>query len=144
GTRTPNLSKHSAIFGTAAAAFSVFTVTRTSSEPAFASAITWFTVEVTSSVSVLVIDWTTIGCVPPTLTPAISTTGVARRGFAAMRKIPPKNLILPDKLDSLPGGDYDESSFLAALRLRRARLAGLLCLEFRRQARNGAEDHRRR
>ena len=61
GTRTPNLSRHSTIFGTAAAAFSVLTVTRTSSEPAFASAITWLTVEATSAVSVLVIDWTTMG-----------------------------------------------------------------------------------
>ena len=40
GTRTPNLSSVSTIFGTAAAAASVFTVTRTSSEPARASAIT--------------------------------------------------------------------------------------------------------
>ncbi len=61
GTRTPNLSKVSTIFGTARAASSVFTVTRTSSEPACASAITWLTVDATSAVSVLVIDWTTIG-----------------------------------------------------------------------------------
>ena len=47
--------------GTAAAAASVFTVTRTSSEPARASAITWLTVDATSAVSVLVIDCTTIG-----------------------------------------------------------------------------------
>ena len=39
GTRTPNFSKVSTIFGTAAAACSVFTVTRTSSEPARARAI---------------------------------------------------------------------------------------------------------
>ena len=41
--------------------FVVLTVTRTSSEPARASAITWLTVDETSAVSVLVIDWTTIG-----------------------------------------------------------------------------------
>ena len=48
-------------------AASVLTVTRTSSEPACASAMTWLTVEVTSAVSVLVMDWTTMGCRrPPT------------------------------------------------------------------------------
>ena len=67
GTRTPNLSSVSTIFGTAAAACSVFTVTRTNSEPACASAITWFTVDCTSTVSVLVIDCTTIGCDAPHL-----------------------------------------------------------------------------
>ena len=46
----------STILGTAAAACSVLTVTRTSSEPACASAITWFTVDGTSAVSVLVMD----------------------------------------------------------------------------------------
>ena len=47
--------------GTASAALSWLTVTRTSSEPARASAITWLTVAAESAVSVLVIDWTTIG-----------------------------------------------------------------------------------
>ncbi len=61
GTRTPNRRRVSTILGTAAAARSVLTVTRTSSEPARASAITWFTVPATSAVSVLVIDCTTIG-----------------------------------------------------------------------------------
>src|ERR1700738_3707718 len=84
GTRTPKFRRQSTILGTAAAAFSVLTVTRTNSEPALASAITWLTVEVTSSVSVLVMDWTTIGSLPPTFTPAISTLGVARRGLAVM------------------------------------------------------------
>ena len=61
GTRTPNLYRHSTILGTAAAACSVLTVTRTSSEPAVASAITWLTVDVVSAVSVFVMDCTTIG-----------------------------------------------------------------------------------
>ncbi len=61
GTRTPKPSRASTIRGTAAAACSVFTVTRTSSEPARASAITWFTVEGVSAVSVLVMDCTTMG-----------------------------------------------------------------------------------
>ena len=49
--------------GTAAAASSVLTVTRTSSEPACASARTCCAVDSTSAVSVLVIDCTTIGAV---------------------------------------------------------------------------------
>src|SRR5579872_1802232 len=84
GTRTPNFCRQSAILGTAAAACSVLTVTRTSSEPAAASAITWFTVEVTSAVSVLVIDCTTMGCEPPTFTPFTSTTVVRRRLITAI------------------------------------------------------------
>ena len=47
--------------GTAAAASGVLTVMRTSSEPASASALTCATVALTSVVSVLVIDCTTIG-----------------------------------------------------------------------------------
>ncbi len=54
--------------GTAAAASSRSTVMRTSSEPARASAATCFTVPATSAVSVLVIDCTTMGAPPPTLT----------------------------------------------------------------------------
>ena len=47
--------------GTARAAASVLTVTRTSSLPAAWSALTLATVASTSAVSVLVMDWTTIG-----------------------------------------------------------------------------------
>src|SRR5579871_5170110 len=72
------------IFGTAAAAASVFTVTRTSSEPARASSITWLTVATTSAVSVLVIDWTTIGLDPPTGTPPTLTATEARRFITAI------------------------------------------------------------
>ncbi len=84
GTRTPNCSSVPAILGTAAAACSVLTVTRTSSDPARASAITWFTVEGTSAVSVLVMDCTTMGCLPPTFTPPTSTSAAGRRGFTAI------------------------------------------------------------
>src|SRR6516225_8180719 len=59
--------------GTAAAAWSRSTVTRTSSEPARASAATCRAVCSTSAVSVLVIDWTTIGAPPPTMTPPTFT-----------------------------------------------------------------------
>jgi len=67
------------ISGTARAAASVFTVTRTSSLPAAWSALTWATVPGTSAVSVLVMDWTMIGRGPPTLTPPTSTEIVLRR-----------------------------------------------------------------
>ncbi len=62
--------------GTAAAASSRSTVMRTSSEPARASAATWRAVASTSAVSVLVIDCTTIGAPPPTMTPPTSTVAV--------------------------------------------------------------------
>src|SRR5579859_5350685 len=86
GTVTPNIFSVSTIFGTASAAASVFTVTRTSSEPAFARAITWLTVEVTSAVSVLVIDWTTMGWPPPTRTPPTLTATEARRLISAINR----------------------------------------------------------
>ena len=66
------------------AAASVFTVTRTSSEPARASAMTWLTVEVTSAVSVLVIDCTTMGFAPPTFTPPTFTATDLRRAIFAI------------------------------------------------------------
>ena len=62
--------------GTAAAASSRSTVMRTNSEPARASCATWRAVASTSAVSVLVIDCTTIGAAPPTMTPATSTPTV--------------------------------------------------------------------
>ena len=49
------------ISGTAAAAASLLTVTRTSSLPACASRATWIAVASESAVSVLVIDCTTTG-----------------------------------------------------------------------------------
>ena len=65
--------------GTARAAASLFTVTRTSSLPAACSARTWATVPSTSAVSVLVMDWTTMGRSLPTRTPPTSTETVFRR-----------------------------------------------------------------
>ena len=67
------------ISGTARAASSLLTVTRTSSLPAAWSALTCATVPGMSAVSVLVMDWTTIGRWLPTLTPPTSTTTVFRR-----------------------------------------------------------------
>ena len=50
---------------------------RTNSEPASASALTCATVAATSAVSVLVIDWTTIGAPPPIAMPPTSVVRVA-------------------------------------------------------------------
>jgi hypothetical protein len=61
GTSTPRPRTLRTISGTAAAASSVLTVTRTSSDPAWASRATWIAVASGSAVSVFVIDWTTIG-----------------------------------------------------------------------------------
>jgi hypothetical protein len=61
GTVTPRSASRATMSGTAVAARSLFTVTRTSSLPASASAATCSTVRSTSAVSVFVIDWTTIG-----------------------------------------------------------------------------------
>ena len=75
---TPSLEACT-IPGTAAAAASVFTVTRTSSEPARARATTWIDGGAASAVSVLVIDWTTTGWALPTGMPPIRTVTVGRR-----------------------------------------------------------------
>src|SRR5438874_10042294 len=72
--------------GTASAAASLLTVTRTSSLPAWCSARTCAAVASTSAVSVLVIDWTTIGWVPPTLTPPTSTTTACLRWYVLTRQ----------------------------------------------------------
>src|SRR3954468_436786 len=80
GTSTPRLSRSLRIIsGTAAAACSVFTVTRTSCEPAWASRAVWIAVASASAVSVFVIDWTTTGWAEPTRTPPTSTDTVGRR-----------------------------------------------------------------
>ena len=71
--------------GTAAAASGVLTVMRTSSEPARHSSATCLVVEATSAVSVLVIDCTTTGALPPTCTPPIVTAGCC--GAAAGRSV---------------------------------------------------------
>src|SRR6185369_8049030 len=64
----PRLRRPSRICGTAAAASSRSTVMRTISEPARDSAATCAIVPSISAVSVLVIDFTTIGAPPPTAT----------------------------------------------------------------------------
>src|SRR6186997_2286016 len=84
GTSTPRPRTLRTISGTAAAASSVFTVTRTSCDPACARRATWIAVPSASAVSVFVIDWTTIGWAEPTRTPPTSTETVARRlGFSS-------------------------------------------------------------
>src|SRR5262249_36033482 len=79
------LRRRSLMCGTAAAASSRSTVMRTSSEPGRASAATCWGVASASAVSVLVIDWTTIGAPPPTFTwPTFTATDLRRgRGAAA-------------------------------------------------------------
>src|SRR5687768_12994173 len=67
---------------TAAAAWLVLTVTRTNSEPARAKDFTCCTVDSTSAVSVLVIDCTTMGAVPPTRTEPTVTQTEGRRAWS--------------------------------------------------------------
>ena len=74
------MSRRRWISGTARAASSVFTVMRTSSDPARASSATCRAVALASAVSVLVIDCTTIGASLPTATLPTSTVGVGLRG----------------------------------------------------------------
>src|SRR5262245_22610198 len=85
GASTPSRSSRSLMRGTDAAASARSTVMRTSSEPARAKATTWATVASTSAVSVLVIDCTTIGASPPTVTLPILTGIARRRAFVSMR-----------------------------------------------------------
>src|SRR6185503_109391 len=70
--------------GTASAASSLFTVTRTNSDPARASEATCSTVEATSAVSVFVMDCTTTGASEPTRTLPIVQVTVLRRWIEAM------------------------------------------------------------
>ena len=81
GTSQPKSRSVRTTPATAWAAFSWLTVTRTSSEPAWAKARIWLTVAALSAVSVLVIDCTTTGCVAPMRTPLTSQTGVFLRGL---------------------------------------------------------------
>ena len=76
------------MWGTAAAASSRSTVMRTISEPARASAATWRTVPSMSAVSVLVIDCTTTGAPPPTVTePTLTAVVLCLASGAAMSLI---------------------------------------------------------
>ena len=78
GTSTPRPRTLRTMSGTAAAASSVLTVTRTSCEPACeAGDLDRRRVGVRGVV--FVIDWTTIGWAEPTRTPPTSTLTVGRR-----------------------------------------------------------------
>src|SRR6188474_348564 len=79
GTSTPRPRTLRTISGTAAAASSVLTVTRTNWEPAWARRATWMAVASASAVSVFVMDCTTTGWALPTSTPPTSTLTVGRR-----------------------------------------------------------------
>src|SRR5215831_1604229 len=83
GTAQPAATKRRLISGTAAAASGTLTVHLTISDPASASSTVCRNVASTSAVSVLVIDWTTIGAPPPTRTCATCTPYVLRRGRPA-------------------------------------------------------------
>src|SRR6185437_10659934 len=84
GVSQPLLRMPSTMYGTALAASSLFTVMRTSSEPARAREATCWTVDSTSAVSVLVIDWTTTGASDPTRMPPILTVTAWRRWMDGM------------------------------------------------------------
>src|SRR6266571_3542571 len=93
--------------GTARAASSVLTVTRTSSEPAWWRARTCSAVAAASAVSVLVMDWTTMGWAEPTWTPPTSTVTVRRRRMSGMG--PESNRRARAKLDPpLPREELEE------------------------------------
>src|SRR3984893_18037045 len=75
----PCASRRSRMCGTAAADSSLLAVRRTNSDPARASALTCATVPSMSAVSVLVIDCTTMGFVPPMETEPTFTARECRR-----------------------------------------------------------------
>src|SRR5919108_482109 len=80
GTSQPWSTVRLTISGSAAAASSLFTVTRTSCDPARARAATWSAVDAASPVSVFVMDCTTMGYALPTATSRIQVVVVLRRG----------------------------------------------------------------
>ena len=85
GTFTFICSSRLRIAGTCLAASSVFTVMRTISEPARASAATCSAVDLASSVSVLVMDCTRMGASPPMTLSATRTGREMRRVGMAIR-----------------------------------------------------------
>src|SRR5262245_19144171 len=91
--------------GTAAAASSLLTVISTSSEPARASALTCATVESTSAVSVLVIDCTTTGAGPPTVTEPTRTGMDLRRGRVMVNIFYRDVLSTPSSIVGKGGGE---------------------------------------
>ena len=87
---------------------------RTSSEPARESAATWRAVASMSAVSVLVIDWTTIGAPPPTMTapspwptrtPTVAWRGSGPEGVSDIARLIAAILFRPR------GGRIDPAAF---------------------------------
>src|SRR6476661_5433399 len=108
GTSTPRPRTLRTISGTAAAASSVFTVTRTSCDPAWANRATWIAVASGSAVSVFVIDWTTIGLALPTSTPPTSTLTVARRRGRRASGVVIRCLRSAEQADDVEARDPDD------------------------------------
>src|SRR5580658_5730295 len=86
GTHRPCFSSPSTMCGTALAASSLLTVTRTISLPARARAATCLMVPGMSAVSVLVMDCTITGAELPTRTPPMDEVKVFLRWISAMLK----------------------------------------------------------
>ena len=76
GAATPASSIRCLISGTARAATSTLTVTRTSSDPASANSMHCCAVAAASAVSVIVIDCTATGAPPPIVSPPTGTAVV--------------------------------------------------------------------
>src|SRR6266508_6191675 len=126
GAVTPASSIRRLISGTACAASGTFTVTRTISEPAWASSIDCRAVEATSAVSVLAIDWTTTGAPPPTRTGPTRTPTVAclfllsigpfnlpdpSEGQPALASHPVRHLLQVHNLELFPAQGVAQSPF---------------------------------
>src|SRR5262249_18838303 len=95
GTATPICASRSRMRGTALAASSRSTVTRTISEPARASAAAWSARASPAAGSVLVIDCTTMGAWPPMTTPPTSTGMQTRRELRELIIIAPYCALMP-------------------------------------------------
>ena len=113
GASTPASRMRWRISGTAAAASGMFTVMRTISEPASASAMHCAAVPAASVVSVLVIDCTTTGAPPPTCTapgplptrtPTVRCTRITDMGTPGRRRDrrPSASIYLPSANTSSP------------------------------------------
>src|ERR1700679_1140307 len=116
GTSIPSLARPSTIAGSAAAAASLLTVTRTSSDPAVASAATCWTVPCTSAVSVLVMDCTTTGAEEPTRTfPTLTVVDFLRSSCAIYPSLLVYNPAHPTALTCLQCINRFESRGLGTL-----------------------------
>ena len=99
-----------------AAAASLLTVIRTSSEPAWASAATWRAVASASAVSVFVIDCTTTGWADPTGTPPTDDRCAAGAGLDAHRRA-----MVPDRHAPCTGATHVTSDVANRMRVARGR-----------------------